>query len=81
MNKRTDKRGIWFLSAWIWALIFGVLAVVFFALLIFNQNIKEAVALFTTFFNQAKLYILIGIALIVLWQTGLLKLIVSKLHV
>lgn len=76
MNKNTyinDKRGIWFLTSWALAGVFGILAIIFFSMLLFNENINSAVSTFINFLNGAKIYILVGIGLIVGYKTGIIK--------
>lgn len=73
MSFKKDKKGIWFLSAWMLAGIFGIIAIISVALLLFNQNIKEAVALVTAFLDGIKIYVFIGVVLFIAWKTKILE--------
>ncbi len=70
---KQDKKGVWFLSSWMLAGFFAIISIVAVVLLVFNQNIKEAVAVFVSFMNTIKIYLFIGFLLFIGYKTGILQ--------
>lgn len=68
-----SKKGLFPGFAFVLMIVFFLIAAVSVMMLFFNQNIKDATALFVGFLNSVKIYVLIAVLTFIAWKIGLFK--------